>query len=233
MDGWTLSLLALCVVGLAAVVYGALADRATNRRRAAAMVAPPSRTIPQFSPDRPAPRYLSELQARQPAPDAAPPDLGEPERQRVRAQLAANTTVTVPVGCGEAFVSDRSTGWAVLDQPRVLVCADGVGSIRELITVLEKLVLSRTPLVIIAPSIRPDVLATLEVNHIQRRMTLLALVADDQLSLERITAATGATPVPRTDLQASYVTPNQLGACERWVSDRSTSWLVGVLSAEG
>ncbi len=70
LDPWTLGLVAVVVLGLALIAYGALHDRARNRRAREEMLSPPKREIPQFRPDTPAPQYLSELQARRPPADA-------------------------------------------------------------------------------------------------------------------------------------------------------------------
>lgn len=230
MDAWTVGLALLGALALAAIVYGALADRAMNRRRAAELLAPPQRTIPHFAPETSPPQYLSELQARRPPP-APSTELTATGRDRLRTALTGPGTVPIPVPLrGTAFVSDPPTGWAVLDTPRVLLCADPVVTVRELVGVLEKMVLSRTPLVILAPSFAPEVRATLEVNHIQRASTLLALEVTPEIS-RRVSEATGAVPVPRTDLQAGYVTPDQLGSCGRWVSDAAGSYVIDPVHA--
>ena len=67
----------------------------------------------------------------------------------------------------------------MLEGPAVLVCADGIESFRELLGVLEKLILAKTPLVVVAPAIAPDVLATLEVNKIRQTMRLLVVTPDE------------------------------------------------------
>ena len=82
MDAWQIGLIVLIIVGLGLVVFGALWDRARNRRRAAEMLAPPPRTIPQFRPDAPPPHYLSDLQARRPRPDAAAAPAGRRKQGR-------------------------------------------------------------------------------------------------------------------------------------------------------
>lgn len=225
MDPWTIGLVGLIVVGLAAILLGALSDRAKNRRRAAEMLAPPQRAIPRFAPDAPAPRYLSELQARRPASGAA----GEPnraDRETITAQLALERTVTIKAGyASKDFVTDPGTGRSVLDAPAILVCADPVDSIRELLPVLERLVLSRTPVVVIAPALAPEVRATLEVNAIRRTMSLLAVEAGDA-DRRTVAVAAGATAVDRSDRQAGYVLPEHLGHCDRWVSTAHHSHLI-------
>ena len=226
MDAWSIGLIVLIIAGLGAIIFGALWDRKRNKRRAAEMLAPPARSIPQFHPDSPAPHYLSDLQARRRPDDAAPTDLTDMERQSITQQLADPHTITVKAGyASRDFITDSSSGWAILDQPAVLVCGDAIGSFREMISTLEKLILSRTPLVVVAPSIARDVLATLEVNAIRQTMRLLAVICDEP-NLRTIATASQAMIMDRSDRQSGYLSQDYLGHCERWISTATTSHLI-------
>jgi hypothetical protein len=226
MDPWSIGLIVLIIAGLAAIIFGALWDRRRNKRRAAEMLAPPARRIPQFHPDAPAPHYLSDLQARRQPEDAKPTDLTDTERQTITKQLADPQTVTVDAGYASSdFVTDPSTNWAVLERPAVLVCGDSIESFRELISTLEKLILSRTPLVVVAPSIASDALATLEVNTIRQTMRLLAVICD-QKCRGTVAAACQAMIMDRSDRQSGYIGPDHLGHCERWISTATSSHLI-------
>lgn len=227
MDPWLIGLIMICVIGVAVIGYGALNDRAKNKRRAAEMMAPPNRSIPQFKPDAAAPHYLSDLQARRPPEEAEPTDLSQSEREAISQQIKEESTVKIDVGyANRTFVTDPTSSWAVLDQPMILVCAEPVDTIRELISVLEKLILSKTGLIVVAPALGGEVLGTLEVNKIRQTMPLLAVISPDLAQLDKIATSTGASILERTDLQASYVTPEQLGRCERWVSDNKRSFVI-------
>jgi hypothetical protein len=226
VDLWQVGLIAVIVIGLGLIIFGALWDRARNRRRAAEMLAPPPRNIPQFRPDAPAPHYLSDLQARRPRATAATTALTAADRDTINRQIAAAQTVTVPSGyASKDFVTDPNSGWAVLDRPAVLVCAEPVEAIRELLGVLEQLIMSRTPLVIVAPAVAAEVLATLEVNQIQRTMQLLAVTLD-ATKLSAVASACGATIMDRADLRSGYAPAELLGRCERWVSTAKTSHMI-------
>lgn len=232
MDPWIIGLIAVIVVGVAVIAYGAVSDRRKNARRAEEMLAPPNRVIPQFRPDAPAPHYLSDLQARREPEDATPTELSTLQRESLSREIRSDRVTTIDVGyASQAFVTDRSSSWAVLEAPRILICADPVESIRELLPVMERLVLSRTALIIVAPAFSREVLGTLEVNRIRRSMPLLALLSDtgdgEGGPAAQIGAATGAVPIGRSDLQASFVTPDQLGSCQRWVSDADHSFVIG------
>lgn len=230
MDAWLVGLVVVVVVGLGLIVFGALFDRARNQRRAREMLSPPPRTIPQFRPDAPAPHYLSDLQARRRPQAAGEPALTPEQRQTITRQIADAQTVTITTGyASRDFVTDPTSGWAVLDYPAVLVCADRVESIREVLPALERLIMTGTPLLILAPSLSPDVLGTLEVNQIQQTMRLLA-VTPAAADLPALAAAAGASPVDRTDRQAGYLPPERFGRAERWVSTAKASHLI--VSAE-
>lgn len=232
MDTWLIGLIAVCVVGLAVITYGALHDRRTNRRRETAMLSAPTRDIPQFSPAETRPQYLSELMARRPPNGPGSTGVGgltAADRAVIAEQQASATAIGVGYASAD-FVTDPTSGWAVLDHPRVLVCAESPGSIRELIGVLEKVALAGVPLIVAAPSLPKEVLGTLEVNRIQRRMQVLVLTSADPGAIDEVATATGAHLVSRIDLQANYVTDADLGRCERWVSDRAHSWALGTVS---
>jgi hypothetical protein len=226
MEPWSIGLIVLIIAGLAAIIFGALWDRRRNKRRAAEMLAPPARTIPQFHPDAPAPHYLSDLQARRRPEEAESSDLSDTERASITRQLADPRTVTVDAGyASRDFITDSTSDWAVLDEPAVLVCGDAIESFRELISTLEKLILSTTPLVVVAPSIASDVLATLEVNTIRQTMRLLAVICD-QKCRGTIATACQAVIIDRSDRQSGYLGPDHLGHCERWISTAASSHLI-------
>ena len=132
VEPWTLGLVAVIVVGLAVIVFGALSDRAKTRRAAAEMLSPPQRTIPQFSPDTPAPQYLSDLQARRPPEEAPSTELSASEREQLARRLRDPSTLKVDAGwLSRDFVTDPGSGQAVLDSPRVLVCLEPIESTRS------------------------------------------------------------------------------------------------------
>ena len=81
---WVVVMIVVVVVAAALTVYGALSDRAKNRRRAAEMLGPPQRDIPNLPTDARSPAYVTEAQARR-RPEGAPVD--QP-RQRGRDEPA-------------------------------------------------------------------------------------------------------------------------------------------------
>ena len=175
MDAWQIGLIVVIVAGFGLIIFGAFWDRSRNRKRAAEMLAPPKREIPHFRPDAPAPHYLSDLQARRAPEDGASTELSADERSALKVRIAESDIVTIKTGyASKDFVTDKASGWAVLDHPRVLVCGDPVDTVRELLPVLEPMIMSKMPLVIVAPRLADEVRATLEVNQIRQTMGLLA-----------------------------------------------------------
>ncbi|HEY9294156.1 MAG TPA: hypothetical protein VIP98_22970 [Microlunatus sp.] len=225
MDGWLIGLIALLVLGIGVIAYGGISDRRKHRREVTAVLSPPPRQVPHLDPGSPTPRYVSTLQAHRPPTSGERPSLTDDDRQTIKQHLKAATTI--PIGyASDAFVTDRSSGWAILDHPRILVSAEPIMSIRELISIIEHMITDRVSLVIAAPSMAPDVLDTLEVNHIQRKIDLIVLLTRDPVPMDKIIETTGATLVSRVDLQTGYVAERDLGHCERWVSDKHRSHLI-------
>jgi hypothetical protein len=232
VDLWWIGLIAVLVVGVAVIAYGAVHDRNRNRGAAAAILSPPKRTIPGFVASR-TPHYLSELQARRRPVEAAESALTTADRETIRKALSAASTVTVNAGyLSKDFVTDSQTGWATLAAPQVLLCAEPIRTVRELLVALEHQKRAGAPLVLAAAEYAPEVRATLEVNVIQRLLPLVAVLADQQAA-GRIGAATGAQPVPRSDLQAGYLPTAMLGSCARWVAGADLSHVIVAESGGG
>lgn len=227
MEGWQIGLIVLVAIGLVVIVFGAVRDRRLNARRREEMLAPPAREIPRFSPDTPAPSYLSELQARRPPEDAPSTELSDEERQTLRTTIEQPGVTHVDAGYAtDDLVTDRATGWSVLTRPDVLVSDAPVSQIRELLGVLERQVPTGRPLVVVAPAIGQELVSTFAVNHIRRVITILPIIAVDADVRARIAAATGAIPLASSDLQSGYVAPGQLGSCRTWVATPTASHLI-------
>lgn len=225
MEPWQIGLIAVLVIGVVVIAFGALSDRRKHKRAVREMLSPPPRDIPRLPADAQQPQYVSALQARR-VTDPRPP-LDDDQQRQLGQQLKSSDTVRIPLGfASDAFVTDEPGGRAVLDHPRVLVCAEPIMAIRELISVLEHMITDQTPLVVVAPTMAPDVLDTLEVNHLQRAIDLVVILSRDPVPTDAIVDATGATLISRVDLQTGYLSDHELGSCQRWVSDRKTSYVV-------
>lgn len=226
MEGWQLGLIVVVVVGLAVIVVGAVRDRRITERRRREMLAPPQRNIPAFSPDAPSPAYLSELQAHRPPAHARPTDLTEEERDRLRTWSASAATTVVAAGyASDDLITDQPTRWAVLADAAVLVSDDGLGSLRELLGVLERQVPTGHPLVVVAPSISRELIGTFAVNHLQQLISVLPVVVASQQDRRLIAEVTDATVMTRADLQSGYLPEGTLGSCSTWMSTADRSYL--------
>src|SRR5215218_7593984 len=111
VDPWTIGLTVVIILGLAAIIYGALSDRRKNRRAVAEMLAPPKRDIPHFRPDAQPPHYLSDLQARRPPADAPSGELTDAKRQEIERQLGQSDVTKINAGyASKDFVTDQAAG---------------------------------------------------------------------------------------------------------------------------
>lgn len=240
MDWWVTGLIALCLAGVAVIGYGALRDRHKRQQRLAQLVNPPARFIPQLPADAESPTYLTRAQAHRnppnPTPGAAGNDAdtgdataphGLVDPGQLGRQLSAPGIRQVAVGYASAdFVTDSAAGRAILDHPRILVSAEPIMAIRELIGPLEHMITDQSPIVIAAPAMDPEVLDTLQVNWIQRRLRVLVVLTRDPAPIDTICTTTGARLIGRFDLQSGYLADSDLGHCARWVSDSHTSYVM-------
>ncbi len=216
---WVIVMIAVVVLAGALTVYGALSDRAKNRRRAAEMLGPPKRDIPNLPADARSPRYVTEAQARRrPVGASAGPTA-------TRAPTEPHG-VEIAVGYASAdFVTEPGAREVVLNDALVLVCGDAVETIRELLPAVEQALQTGRPLVVVAPTIAKDVLGTLEVNAIQGLVPGVAVLAD-QAVRDQITDASGAVPIDSTDRRSGWLDPQALGHAERWTSSRTSTRIV-------
>ena len=107
MDAWQIGLIVVIVAGFGLIIFGAFWDRSRNRKRAAEMLAPPQREIPQFRPDAPAPHYLSDLQARRAPEDGAAPSSPPTSGRPSRSGSPSADIVTIKTGyASKDFVTD-------------------------------------------------------------------------------------------------------------------------------
>ncbi|MBK9697309.1 MAG: hypothetical protein IPO80_07915 [Propionibacteriaceae bacterium] len=218
-------IIAVLVIGTAIVGYGWWSDRETNRRREAALALPPERDIPGFRPEPVNPEYLSELQASVRPEGLAATELSTDARHELTERLKGSPSF--PAGwTSRAFITDRTTGWCVLPEPLVLVCADELADFRELLPALRHAKASGRALVIVSPDATSAVDATLRANMVQGTQScLLVLLADPGLR-RSLCSLTGADLIPADDLRAGFLPEDSLGTCRTWISDEDDSWVI-------
>lgn len=212
------------VVGIAVVAYGWLADRTDTKRRQDALTQAPDRPIPGHRTDAPSPAYVTEHEALH--GPAKPSTLQLTDDARTRLQQRLSGAPSLAYGYADpVFANDPATGLCVLTRPRILVAADEVTTVRELLSFLEKSSTAKRSVVVVAPGFAKDVLATLAVNASQRTLECVALVIPDAGQRRALCSLVGATPLSRQDLRSGYVPPS-LGTCETWVSSAERLWIL-------
>lgn len=225
VDAAAWGIVAVLVIGTAIVVYGWLSDRAATKRDVETMQRPPDREIPRFQPDEARPHYLSELEAAvrpKHLPDTA---LATDARHSLTEQLKG--APSFPAGWpARGFVTDPGTGWCVLEQPLILLCADEVTTIRELLPAARRAREAQRPLIVVSPDIATDVQATLRANHVQGTLSCLPILLADPDLRRSLCSLTGGELATSQDLRAGYLPSSHLGTCRTWVSDEDTSWVL-------
>lgn len=218
-------IIAVLVIGTAIVAYGWWSDREANRRREEALALPPEREIPGFRPEPVRPEYLSELQASIRPSDLPNTELTGESRHELTQRLKGSPTF--PAGwTSRAFITDPSTGWCVLREPLVLVCADAIERFRELLPALRQAKAAARALVIICPDAAPDVEATLRANMVQGKQSCLLVLLADAGMRRALCSLTRADLIPADDLRAGFLPESSLGTCHTWVSDEDDSWVI-------
>jgi hypothetical protein len=214
------------VLGVAVVVYGWLADRTDTGRRQDAMTQAPDRTVPGLSSDAPTPAYLTEYELLHKTPHRPSAALTDAERATLQQRLVG--APSLPHGhAAREFTTDEASHLCVLPEPWILVADSDVTTLRELLPFLEKARARDRRVVIVAPSLSRDVLATLQVNAVQQTLRCAAVLMPDAGQRRVLCSLVGADPLPAADLRAGYVPEASLGTCGTWVSSPGQLWVLG------
>ena len=131
------------------------------------------------------------------------------------------------------FISDPEKMQAVVEDPYVFLCERKIGSLKDLIPLLEQLAQSGRPILFIAEDVEGEALATLVVNQLRGVFRCIAVKAPGfgdrrKAMLEDIAILTGAQVISEDlGFKLENVQLNQLGSAKRVVCDRDSTTIIG------
>jgi chaperonin GroEL len=130
------------------------------------------------------------------------------------------------------MVTDQERMEATLEDPYILIANQKIGSVRDLLPILEQTVQSGKPLVIVAEDIEGEALATLVVNKLRGTFTGVAVKAPGfgdrrKRMLEDIAILTGAEVITEEmGLKLENTQISQLGHARRVVVAKDTTTII-------
>jgi chaperonin GroEL len=130
------------------------------------------------------------------------------------------------------MVTDQERMEAVLEDPYILIANQKIGSVRDLLPVLEQVIQSGRPLLIIAEDVEGESLATLVVNKLRGTFTGVAVKAPGfgdrrKRMLEDIAVLTGGEVITEEmGLKLENTQLSQLGRARRVVVAKDTTTIV-------
>ncbi|MDR0956522.1 MAG: chaperonin GroEL [Endomicrobium sp.] len=133
------------------------------------------------------------------------------------------------------FVTDTERMQGVLDSPYIIITDKKISSMQEILPLLEKIVQTGKPFMIIAEDIEGEALATLVLNKIRGTLKVVAVKAPGfgdrrKEMLQDIATLTGGTVITEeTGLKFDKATIDLLGQAKRVVVDKENTTIVSGL----
>jgi len=135
----------------------------------------------------------------------------------------------------DRFITDQSQQVAVLENCHVLISAETIRTMYQLLPTMEIVARAGQSLLVIAPDVEAEALETLVVNCQKQTITSAAVKAPGHPSrpeiLEDIAVSTGGVVV-RFSAQLNEITAQKLGYAERVEVSKDSTWIVNGRSSE-
>jgi len=130
------------------------------------------------------------------------------------------------------FITDPDRQEAVLDNPYVLIANQKIGSVNDLLPVLEKIMQSGKSVLVVAEDLEGEALATLVVNKIRGTFSSAAVKAPGfgerrKAMLQDIAILTGGTVISEeVGLKLENISLDMLGRCRKVVISKDNTTIV-------
>jgi chaperonin GroEL len=136
------------------------------------------------------------------------------------------------------FITDPAKMEATLEEPFVLLHEKRIGTMKDLLPLLEQVAQTSRPLLVVAEDVEGEALATLVVNKIRGTLACVAVKAPGfgdrrKAMLEDMAILTGGRVIAEEiGVKLEHVKPDDLGRAKRIVVGRDTTTIIGGLGAK-